>query len=114
VTDEPPPAEVAALAEQVRATMEAVRARLDELTARVDALVAQLAQQPSAASAPAAHDAPRLLAIELAVAGATRADVDAELRRRFGVVSTGPLLDEVFGVGSAPGARLPWGAPPPA
>jgi len=113
VTDE----QLAALAEQVRVTVEAVRRRIAELDARVDALAAQLAQasaqaaaQPSPPSAPAtpADDAPRLLAVELAVAGATRADVDARLRQRFGLSSTVELLDEVFGVGSAPSARLPW------
>jgi hypothetical protein len=106
-------AQLAALAEQVRLTVETVRTRMDELTARVDALAAQLgapaAPQPPSPPTPGADDAPRLLAVELAVAGATRADVDARLRERFGVSSTAELLDEVFGVGSAPSARLPWG-----
>jgi hypothetical protein len=112
-SDSPPAtaAQLAALAEQVRLTIETVRTRMDELTARVDALAAQLATPPapSPPPTPGADDAPRLLAVELAVAGATRADVDARLRERFGVSSTAELLDEVFGVGSAPSARLPWG-----
>jgi hypothetical protein len=104
----------------VRLTIETVRTRMDELSARVDALAAQQAAQAAPAGAPLAplprpprpadpDDAPRLLAVELAVAGATRADVDAHLRERFGVSSTAELLDEVFGVGSSPSARLPWG-----
>lgn len=124
----PPEAQLAALAEQVRVTVETVRARVDELTARIDALTAQLVAQsaappplppparpvpeplpPPLPPTPDPDDAPRLLAVELAVAGATRADVDARLRERFGVSSTALLLDEVFGVGSSPGARLPWG-----
>lgn len=117
--DAPPAsaAQLAALAEQVRLTVETVRIRLDELTARVDALAAQQAAPAGAPLAPLPRpprpadpdDAPRLLAVELAVAGATRADVDARLRERFGVSSTAELLDEVFGVGSSPSARLPWG-----
>lgn len=97
-------ADLAELAEQVRVMVETVRARLDELTERIDALTAQL--RPSAPAAP--DDAPRLLAVELAVVGATRADVDARLREHFGLRSTTELLDAVFGVGSPPGARLPW------
>jgi hypothetical protein len=119
-------AQLAALAEHVRLAVETIRARLDELTARVDELALQLQQpqQPvlaavpavpeAAAAAPRAgdpDDAPRLLAIELAVGGATRADVDAALRERFGVTSTAELLDQVFGVGSSPNAQLPWGGP---
>jgi hypothetical protein len=114
VSDEPnppppaTPAQVAELAEQVRVAVETVRARLEELTARIDALTAQLG--PSAPPAPpVSDDAPRLLAVELAVTGATRADVDARLRERFALRSTTELLDAVFGVGSSPGSRLPWG-----
>jgi hypothetical protein len=114
--DSPPAtaAQLAALAEQLRVVVETVR----ELSERVDALAAQgagptpappPAPAPAAPAAPAHEDAPRLLAVELAVAGATRADVDARLRERFGVSSTAELLDEVFGVGSSPSARLPWG-----
>jgi hypothetical protein len=113
-------AQLAALAESVRVALESVRGRLDELSARVDALALQLQQQPPAPRVveppppprpptPDPEDAPRLLAVELAVAGATRADVDAALRTRFGVSSTAELLDQVFGVGSSPGAHLPWG-----
>lgn len=114
-------AQVAGLAEQVRLTVEAVRARLDELAATVDALARRLDAPPPPAPAPPPpplpptpdpDDAPRLLAVELAVGGATRADVDARLRERFGVTSTVGLLDEVFGVGSSPSARLPWGDSP--
>ncbi len=123
-------AQLAALAEQVRLIVEAMRARMQELEARVDTLAAELARRQAAAAAPppgmpprvveppppplpapGPDDQPRLLAVELAVAGATRADVDARLRERFGVTSTALLLDEVFGIGSAPGARLAWGRP---
>ena len=110
MSDEPTEQQLAALAEQVHVTFAAVRRRIAELDAHVDALAARLAQAPAPppASTPT-DDGPRLLAVELAVAGATRADVDARLRERFGLGSTAELLDDIFGVGSAPSARLPWG-----
>jgi hypothetical protein len=106
-------AELAALAEQVRLAMDALRARLDELTAQVDGLALQLQRQQRRPPPPPADpdDAVRVLAIELAVGGATRATVDAALRERFGVTSTTQLLDQVFGAGSSPNAHLPWGGP---
>lgn len=105
--------------EEVGLLLESVLGRIDELTARVDALTAELtapsappSSPPPAAPTPAPvpdpEDAPRVLAVELAVGGATRADVDARLRERFGVTSTTDLLDDVFGEGTPAGARLPW------
>jgi hypothetical protein len=42
-------------------------------------------------------DAARLLAIEMAVSGHTRKEVDAHLREAFRVTETAQLLDDVFG-----------------
>jgi hypothetical protein len=42
-------------------------------------------------------DAARLLAIEMAVSGHTRQEVDAHLREAFRVTDTAQLLDDVFG-----------------
>lgn len=52
--------------------------------------------------------APRLVAIELAVAGATRGEVALRLRSEFPATEAGPVLDDVFGVGSAEADRMPW------
>ncbi|MGI8512441.1 MAG: hypothetical protein ACR2NH_07415 [Solirubrobacteraceae bacterium] len=47
----------------------------------------------------ARHDAARLVAIEMAVAGRSRAEVDGHLREAFRITDTGALLDDVFGAG---------------
>jgi hypothetical protein len=52
----------------------------------------------------AAHDAARLVAIEMAVAGDTREVVGRRLRNEFGIAEPRTILDDVFG---------PEGGPPP-
>ena len=52
----------------------------------------------------AAHDAARLVAIEMAVAGDTREVVGRRLRNEFGIGDPKTILDDVFG---------PEGGPPP-
>jgi hypothetical protein len=72
---------------------------------------------PTGTAAPAG-DAPadvsnaaRLVAIEMAVGGSSRADVERHLRTGFGVSDPAPLLDDVFGSESHAGSRLAWGEP---
>ncbi|UGS34329.1 hypothetical protein DSM104329_00705 [Capillimicrobium parvum] len=48
----------------------------------------------------------KLIAVEMAVAGASRMDVDRRLRDQLGMRTTHEVLDEVFGAGSPPSARL--------
>jgi len=55
--------------------------------------------------------AARLVAIEMAVGGSSRAEVEAHLRERIGVADPAPLLDDVFGAASTAGSRLAWGEP---
>jgi len=55
--------------------------------------------------------AARLVAIEMAVGGSSRAEVEQHLRERLGVGEPEPLLDDVFGVASHAGSRLAWGEP---
>jgi hypothetical protein len=64
----------------------------------------------SAREAPglAATDSGRLVAIEMAVAGSTRAEVALRLRDGFELQSPDPILDDVFGPGTGPEARMPW------
>jgi hypothetical protein len=74
---------------------------------QVDALEAELSAPPSAAAVaaepppapePAApSDAARLVAVEMALAGSSREDVDRHLRSAYNVADTGDLLDDVFG-----------------
>lgn len=59
----------------------------------------------------AALEAARLVAIEMAVAGRTRAEVDAHLRDSFRIDDTADLLDDVFGGGSGEATRSSWGSP---
>ncbi|HEV7771993.1 MAG TPA: hypothetical protein VGO48_01755 [Conexibacter sp.] len=55
--------------------------------------------------------AARLVAIEMAVGGSSRAEVEEHLRGRLGVAEPEPLLDDVFGAASHAGSRLAWGEP---
>ncbi|MFL5816783.1 MAG: hypothetical protein ACJ76L_04190 [Conexibacter sp.] len=55
--------------------------------------------------------AARLVAIEMAVGGSSRAEVEEHLRERLGVAEPEPLLDDVFGAASHAGSRLAWGEP---
>lgn len=62
-------------------------------------------------SAPEVSNAARLVAIEMAVGGSSRADVEQHLRTRLGVAAPTALLDDVFGAESHAGSRLAWGEP---
>jgi hypothetical protein len=55
--------------------------------------------------------AARLVAIEMAVGGSSRAEVEEHLREQLGVGEPQPLLDDVFGPASHAGSRLAWGEP---
>jgi len=80
---------------------------------------ARHAAEPDDAEATTANGAPtgevpsaaRLVAIEMAVGGSSRAEVEQHLRERLGVADPEPLLDDVFGVASHAGSRLAWGEP---
>jgi hypothetical protein len=72
------------------------------------------ATSPPAANATSEIPVPsaaRLVAIEMAVGGSSRAEVEEHLRVRLGVTEPEPLLDDVFGVTSTAGSRLAWGEP---
>jgi hypothetical protein len=53
-------------------------------------------------------DDARMIAIQLAGAGGTRADVRGHLNRALGIVDAEPTLDEIFGPGTGEDARVPW------
>jgi hypothetical protein len=52
-------------------------------------------------------DGARLVALQMAVAGSTRAEVEVELQRAFSLDDPAPILDDVFGDGGA--RRTPAG-----
>jgi hypothetical protein len=97
----PQPERVRALAEEALDRADAARRELDELLAAVERLRAELAgpavpreEEPRPA---ASLDAARLAAIEMAVAGRTREQVERHLRDAYRGPDTAELLDDVFG-----------------
>jgi hypothetical protein len=60
---------------------------------------------------PPVPSAARLVAIEMAVGGSSRAEVEQHLRDQLGVGEPQALLDDVFGATSHAGSRLAWGEP---
>jgi vacuolar-type H+-ATPase subunit H len=52
----------------------------------------------------------RQAAIQMAAAGTTRSQVATHLRASLGFTDPDPLLDEIFGAGTADDARVPWAA----
>lgn len=64
---------------------------------------------PPAPASGAAHDAARLVAIEMAVAGETRESAGRRLREEFGIAEPRLILDDVFGPGTGEGSRMPRG-----
>lgn len=66
---------------------------------------------PPAAPAPAPSapsDTARLVAIEMAVGGASRAEARTRLTDEFGIRDVDSLLDDVFGPGSSGSSRMRW------
>ena len=61
--------------------------------------------EPPAESPNAAHDAARLVAIEMAVAGDTREGVGRRLREEFGIDDPRSILDDAFGPDTASPGR---------
>ncbi len=55
-------------------------------------------------------DGARLVAIEMAVGGFSRGEVQDRLVREYGLAEPRTILDDVFGPGSDDASRMPWGA----
>ncbi len=71
------------------------------------------AAQPQPAPVPAPPpDSIHTIAIQMATSGWTRREVGDHLQRTLGFSDPEPVLDEVFGAGSADDARVPWTAYP--
>ena len=68
------------------------------------------AEQVPVATAPGWRelDDAKMVAIQLAATGATRAGVRDHLQRGLGIPDATTILDEVFGVGSRDDTRVPW------
>ena len=57
-------------------------------------------------------DDARMVAIQMATTGATRAGVREHLNHALGIVDTAAILDEIFGAGTGEDAQVPWTATP--
>ncbi|MDQ4040171.1 MAG: hypothetical protein M3141_00300 [Actinomycetota bacterium] len=95
-----------AAAEQVRVRAEdaiarvgAVRASLEELLAAVERLRGVLVEppRPAARRPDVGLESARLVAIEMAVAGRSREEVERHLRASYGGADTSAVLADVFG-----------------
>ena len=57
------------------------------------------------------HLAARLVALQMAVAGGNRAEVEGHLRRALDLDSPEAILDDIFGEGTGPDSRVAWPEP---
>ena len=67
-------------------------------------------RRTGSADPPRSVDAGRLRAIQMAVAGATRAEVELHLRDGYEIDDVDAVLDDVFGKDSEGSTRMSWGA----
>jgi outer membrane biosynthesis protein TonB len=56
-------------------------------------------------------NAARLVAIQMAAAGSTRAEVESHIGGALGLAHPSPILDEIFGKGAPPDATVSWARP---
>jgi hypothetical protein len=95
---------IADLADLALEQVEATRRAVEELLAEVDRSAAAAAPVVRLEAVPETGlDSARLVAIEMAVAGRTRAEVAAHIRAAYELSDVDALLDDVFGPES--GAR---------
>jgi hypothetical protein len=97
-------ARLLALAEELAAQTRDARTRVDALGATLERLGEQIAERsapPPRAHPPTAYDArratARLVAVEMALGGASRAEVAEVVTRAFGVAEDDAFLDDVLG-----------------
>lgn len=69
--------------------------------------------EQSSPSAVGDEEDARLLALQMAMRGSTRHDVERKLCDELGVRAPQTILDEVFGVGTPSSHRISWNAKPP-
>jgi hypothetical protein len=82
---------------------------------QADAILAHdefpMAHSVTATTGAEVPSAARLVAIEMAVGGSSRAEVELHLREQHGAADPQELLDDVFGPASHAGSTLAWGQP---
>jgi len=120
---------IAGQAREVRRRLDTLNAALDEAEAAAGFTPGTIAPAPVAPSPPAApvdvapqppsglppaspaaapNETARLVAIEMAVGGASRREVQDRLVGEFGISDVRELLDSVYGPGSSPSSAMRW------
>jgi vacuolar-type H+-ATPase subunit H len=102
-------------ADEVRRTVEGLMGELDRAAGELSGLAAS---RPEGAGAPQRRHATesrlepleeaRLMALQMAMAGRTRAEVEADLRSGLRLEDPAAVLDDVFGRGAPGSQRIPW------
>ncbi len=100
--------------------LEAVQHEADRILERARAEAHERAGAQPAPAASTAKPAPlpgigpetHRAAVQMALLGCTRAQVDSHLRGYLGVAEPTALLDRIYGLGSDAEARVPWAQPP--
>jgi hypothetical protein len=75
---------------------------------RRDEAAASATTEPADAREPDSQLSARLVALQMAVAGGNRGEVEAHLVRTFDLDDAGTILDDVFGQGTEPDKRVAW------
>jgi hypothetical protein len=66
------------------------------------------AQEPASEPDPDAAESARLVALQMAIQGRTRGDVEERLEATFALPNPQDVLDDVFGAGSSQSHRIAW------
>lgn len=103
--------EAARIIAEARGQARELLRRLDAaqaVRADVEALLAELGDPPPRAGKLEAVEEARLLALQMAMGGRTRGEVEADLRHGLRLAHPDAILDDVFGKGTAADQRIPW------
>lgn len=112
------------LTTRMGAVLEAVQREADRIidAARAEAQEYERTRAPAAEASPsepasgeagATAEAQALrVAMQMAAVGCTRSQVESHLRAYLRFAEPTQVLDRVYGLGTGPGARVPWAVPP--
>ena len=99
-------------ADEVKRGVEGLVGQLEEVTGRI---AGAAPSQPAKGKANGTRESrlepveeARLMALQMAMAGRTRAEVEADLRHGLRVEDPESVLDDVFGRGTPGSQRIPW------
>jgi outer membrane biosynthesis protein TonB len=107
-SDVAPTEEEARLIEQVRAGEQERAADEPEPAATAGDNGSPAQAAPDTSAKPDQALGARLVALQMAVAGGNRGEVEAHLRRAFDLDDPAPMLDDIFGAGTPSEQRVVW------